>query len=342
MNFFQTLKINISITFVLTGMICASQNQHFTNPILEDGPDPYVYLHSDGYYYVMVTRGNRLHLWKTADFTNLGSAQSADIWFPADTGSNSCCIWAPEIHFINNTWYIYYTAADKKNPVDESRYVYVLKNNSSDPLSGSWTDLGKINTVYPGIDGHVFEWSGSFYFIYSPYVGNQSGIMIARMKSPFEIEQPVFLLALPKYDWEKTDEREIMEGPQFLEGPRDKLFVIYSAGACWDDNYGLGMLYANKNSDLLNPSSWTRNEQQVFSQCPDSSVFGPGHNCFVKSVDGKENWIVYHAKKTSSTECKGRSMRAQKFEWNEMGFPDFGRPVSINTRNKIPSSTYNQ
>lgn len=310
--------------------------EFFTNPILEDGPDPYVYLHSDGYYYCMVTRGDRLQLWKSRSFTDMADAETREIWFPPDTGTNTCCIWAPEIHYFNDTWYIYYSATDRENPTDLHRHVYVLKNNSVDPLEDSWEDLGMIQTKYPGIDGHVFEWDGTRYFAYSPYIGNQSGIMLARMTSPTSIEEERNL-GLPLYDWEMTPPRAILEGPQFLEGPGDNLFIIYSAGACWDDNYGLGMFYADKKADLLDPDSWERSTQQVFEQCPDSSAFGPGHNCFTTSPDQSEDWIVYHAKKFSSNECSGRSMRAQRFTWDEKGMPRFGKPVSIDTPYPKPS-----
>ena len=314
----------------------ANEDDYFTNPILVDGPDPYVYLHTDGYYYCMVTRGDRLQLWKSVSFTNLKDAESKEIWFPPDTGINTCCIWAPEIHYFDDTWYIYYSAADKENPVDLYRHVFVLRNRSENPFDGTWEDLGKVETKYPGIDGHVFEWKGVRYFAYSPYIGNQSGIMLARMTSPTTIEQERNL-GLPVYDWEMTPPRAILEGPQFLEGPKEKIFIVYSAGACWDDNYGLGIFATHKDADLLDPDSWVRSTQQVFEQFPDSSVFGPGHNCFTKSPDHQEDWIVYHAKPFSSNECTNRSMRAQKFTWDDEGMPCFGKPVSINTRFPNPS-----
>ena len=310
--------------------------EYYTNPILDEGPDPYVYLHEDGQYFCMVTRGDRLQLWKSKSFTDLVGAETREIWFPPDTGTNTCCIWAPEIHYFDNTWYIYYSATDKKNPVDLARNVYVLRNGSKNPFDDTWEDLGRVNTKYPGIDGHVFEYRGTRYFAYSPYIANRSGIMIARMTSPTQIEKERNL-GLPIYDWEKTPPRQIMEGPQFLEGPGDKIFIVYSAGACWDDNYGLGWFVADKGAELLDPQSWTRSTHQVFEQCPDSSVYGPGHNCFTKSPDYEEDWIVYHAKKASSNECAGRSTRAQKFTWDKDGMPVFGKPVSIKTPYPKPS-----
>lgn len=311
-------------------------NECFNNPILEDGPDPFVYLHSDSYYYIMVTRGDRLQLWKSRSFTDLDSAETKVIWTAPESGSNSCCIWAPEIHYFENTWYIYYSGTDKYKSFDLYRRIHVLKNTANNPFEGRWEDMGQLNTKYPSIDGTVFEYKGVRYFAYSPYIGNQSGISIAKMSSPVTLEKEVNI-GLPIYDWEKTPPRAIMEGPQFLEGPKNYIFIVYSAGACWDDNYGLGIFSAQKNSDIMDPRSWKRSEHQVFEQCPDSSVYGPGHNCFTKSPDGKEDWIIYHAKRYSSHECSGRSMRAQIFTWDSSGFPLFGQPYSLLHKHKKPS-----
>jgi GH43 family beta-xylosidase len=324
--------------YSLLSVSCNKEDKvkYFNNPILIQGADPYVYFHIDGFYYTMVTRGDKLQLFQSRTFTNLTDGKTEAIWYPPEAGENSCCIWAPEIHYFDDTWYIYYSATDKSNPVDLARHVFVLKNTAENPFDGIWEDLGKVETLYPGIDGHIFEHKGERYFAYSPYIGSQSGINLAKLKSPTETETEI-TLGLPLYDWEKTPPREIMEGPQFLVGPTEKVFIIYSAGACWDDNYGLGQFSANTDADFLDPASWTRSSQQVFGQSPDSSVFGPGHNCFTKSPDGKEDWIVYHAKPNSSNQCSERSMRAQSFSWDENGEPVFDKPLSLETKIIEPS-----
>ncbi|MDF1572043.1 MAG: glycoside hydrolase family 43 protein [Bacteroidales bacterium] len=347
------IKIWVLAAMTILLLACGKQNSenndagnsnadkaYFTNPILEQGADPYVYLHTDGLYYTMVTRQDRLQLWRSVSFTDLEAGENKVIWTMPATGSNSCCIWAPEIHYFDDTWYIYYSATDAAFGDDQHRYVHVMQNTSENPFDDSWEELGKVDTKYPGIDGNVFEYKGTRYFAYSPYIGNQSGIILSKMTAPAEIENEV-VLGLPIYDWEKTPPREILEGPQFLEGPGDQIFIIYSAGACWDDNYGLGMFSAQKDADLLDPASWSRSRLQVFGQNPDSSVYGPGHNCFTKSPDLEEDWIVYHAKRASSNECAGRSMRAQEFSWDEDGVPVFGEPYSVNTKLEVPSGTGN-
>lgn len=327
----------IGALFLLSG--CSSskgEKTTFSNPILSEGPDPFVYQHTDGFYYCMVTRGDRLTLWKTNDFTDLKDKQHSDIWFPPDKGPNSSNIWAPEIHYLDGDWYIYYTATDRAEPTDNNRGVFVLRNQTENPLNDNWDDLGQLKTPLPGIDGSVFEFRNNRYFLYSPYVDNQSGIMIARMKSPFELETPASLLGLPMHDWEKTDDREIMEGPQFLEGPGNKVFIIYSAGACWDNNYGLGILTANKDADLLDHRSWSRSSKQVFGFSEKNSVYGPGHNCFTQSPSGNEDWIVYHAKPAASDQCSNRSTRAQQFSWDKNGEPVFGIPYALDNKLKAP------
>ena len=93
------LKLSIPLVLIIViSITCKNDHQEkiekefFTNPILDEGPDPYVYLHSDGYYYVMVTQQNLLKLWKSRSFTDLEKAESKEIWYKPDSGSNSCCI----------------------------------------------------------------------------------------------------------------------------------------------------------------------------------------------------------------------------------------------------------
>ncbi|KAI7374475.1 hypothetical protein KC336_g20207, partial [Hortaea werneckii] len=47
---------------------------------------------------------------------------------------------------------------------------------------------------------------------------------------------------------------------------------------------------------------------------------------FTTSPDGRESWIVYHGMRNPYTGWSARDIRAQKFEWNENGTPNFPRP----------------
>ncbi|GAB3279498.1 hypothetical protein GCM10027347_54250 [Larkinella harenae] len=55
-------------------------------------------------------------------------------------------------------------------------------------------------------------------------------------------------------------------------------------------------------------------------------------------ADGKEDWIVYHAKTHANKACKDRTPRAQQFNWKKEGSPDFGVPIAVGTPLPKPSS----
>ena len=110
----------------------------------------------------------------------------------------------------------------------------------------------------------------------------------------------------------------------------DKIFLVYSASGCWTDAYALGMLTSTSGSDLLDASSWKKSGRPVFQQNPAANAFGTGHNSFFKSPDGKRNWIIYHANSAPGQGCGAhRSPRAQPFNWNSDGSPNFGGPVGV-------------
>ena len=324
------------IIFAACKLSYGQNTQTFTNPLLPHGPDPWA-IYKDGSYYYTHTMGDRITLWKTPHLTALKNAESKTVWEPPAEGPNSSNIWAPELHFLDGKWYLYYTAADAADPGDHTRNVFVLENAAADPLQGTWTDKGKVNTHYQGLDGSVFEYKGQRYFLYSAYVGPQSNLFIATMLNPWTLSDTQVEIARPTYDWEKHDNREILEGPEFLEGKNGKVFIIYSGSACWDDNYALGMLTASGTSNLLQADAWKKSPDPVFSTSIENGVYGPGHNGFFKSPDGTEDWIIYHAKSVANGECRERNVRMQKFTWNADGTPNFDTPVPVNAPLQKPS-----
>ena len=114
---------------------------------------------------------------------------------------------------------------------------------------------------------------------------------------------------------------------------------MYSASACWSDFYELGMLEAKPGSNLLKAKSWTKLDHPVFRQDPAAGVYATGHNGFFRSLDGKQDWIIYHANSGPHQGCSHkRSPRIQQFTWNPDGTPNFGSPVSSATELDGPAS----
>ena len=314
----------------------------FTNPLLSSGPDPWV-IKKDNLYYYTHTLGNRIAIWSTQKMSELKNVPVQTIWSAPATGPNSKNVWAPELHFINNRWYAYYTAG-ASNDLSTQR-TFVLENASDDPRVGTWVDKGKIYDPaadFFSIDGTVFTYNGSNYFIWSGQASasdNTQRLYIARMTNPWTLETARSLISSPQYAWEMAGAPPaVNEGPEILKNAAGKIFLIYSASGCWSDDYALGTLSLANGADPLLAANWTKSTSPVFTKNTSGGAFGPGHNTFFKSIDGTEDWILYHANSTSGQGCAdGRSPRMQKLTWNADGTPNFGQPVAPSVAINKPS-----
>ncbi len=336
------------VAFSLCGLFAQAQPKTFTNPLIPSGADPYSTFHN-GYYAYTNTVGNKLVLWKTRNLADLANAESKTIWIPPKGTDYSHEIWAPEVHFIDGKWYVYF-AADNGN--NDTHRMYVLENASDDPFEGEWVFKGKIaaKTDKWAIDGNVFRHNGQLYMIWSGWEGDVNGqqdIFIAKMKNPLEIEGDRIRIAYPKYDWEKnwntgTSDKNppkvlVNEGPQFLMHG-EKIFIVFSASGCWTDFYSLGLMTFTGSDDLMDASAWVKSEKPIFTQSQKYGVYAPGHNSFFKSPDGTQDWILYHANSKPGQGCgQLRSPRMQKIYWDTDGYPFLGEPLPENIMLEIPS-----
>jgi GH43 family beta-xylosidase len=243
-------------------------------------------------------------------------------------------VWAPELHRWGNKWYIYFAADAGTN---DSHRIYVVENPADDPMEGQWTLKGKVadSTDWWAIDADLFEVNGVHYLLWSGWKGETNGeqdIFIARMSNPWTIDSERTIISSPTFQWEKVGDRprqhiNVNEGPEALIH-ENRVFVFFSASGCWTDSYALGAMVASTTSNLLDPASWTKFDHPFLQQNPESGVFGPGHNSFFKSPDGKQDWIIYHANPGPNLGCGGkRSPRIQQFAWQADGTPSFGPPV---------------
>lgn len=344
---FNTRKIAIAF-FIFFFAVAVHAQSKFSNPLMPSGADPWS-IYKDGYYYYTNTLGNRIDIWKTKNLAALGKAERTTIWTPPAGTLYSKDVWAPEIHFLQGKWYVYFAADDGKN---ENHRLYVLENTSADPMTGTWTFKGKISDATDkwAIDGSVMEINKTLYMVWSGWEGDENGqqnIYIARLKNPWTVESTRVKISTPEYEWERHGDIpndpnnpphvNVNEGPQFLLHG-EKLFVIYSASGCWTDFYTLGMLSTTTSQDLLAENSWKKSDKPVFQPSVTNNVFAPGHNSFFKSPDGKEDWILYHANDQAGQGCgRHRSPRMQKFTWSKDGTPMFGEPVARDILLMVPA-----
>lgn len=325
----------------------AAAAETFTNPLLPSGPDPWS-IYREGFYYYMHTTGTNLTIWKTRDLADLKTAEKKVVWTPPASGPYSKDIWAPELHFLQGKWYIYFAADAGKN---QSHRLWVIENGSADPLLGEWVMKGKLADPSDkwAIDGSVFEHKGNLYLVWSGWEGDTNGrqdIYIARLRNPWTVDGRRVMISSPEHPWEKVGDTKNPEDPPHIdvnEGPQilkhgDRLFLIYSASGCWTEHYALGMLTVSVRRNLLDKTSWRKHPRPVFQQSAAARAYGTGHNSFFKSPDGREDWILYHANSQPNQGCgRQRSPRAQPFTWKADGTPDFGTPVGTGTLLRKPS-----
>ncbi|TWU08209.1 family 43 glycosylhydrolase [Stieleria varia] len=304
----------------------------FVNPIGE-GADPWVIRdpNHDRYLWCF-SEGNRAIAIHTSDrLTSLGEKHI--IWRAPDTGMYSNEIWAPELHYLNDRWVVYFAASDGRN---ENHQAWALQSKTSDPL-GEYELHGPLATGDEpdkniwAIDMTPLQHNGKLYTIWSGWDApgtDQQFLYIAEMKSPVEMAGTrVRICSNDQFPWEFTEEnrqgRGLNEGPQVLKHD-GRTFVTFSCAASWLPTYKLGLLELTGN-DPLDPASWKKFPKPAFRST--QSTYGVGHSCFVKSPDAKEWWHVFHAKRDRDPGWR-RAIFVQPFGFRRNGVPDFGQPVS--------------
>ncbi|MFF6787106.1 family 43 glycosylhydrolase [Streptomyces sp. NPDC012510] len=320
---------------LLTGSAAwASPPVTYTNSLIARRADPHIFRHTDGYYYCTATvpEYDRIVLRRAPTLQGLGGASESVIWRKHASGDMGAHIWAPEIHFINGKWYIYF-AAGRSNDVWRIR-MWVLENSSADPFTGTWTEKGRIVTHADtfSLDATTFAYNGTRYLAWAqqdPTIGNNSSLFLAPMSNPWTISGTPARLSVPTLSWE-TKGHKVNEAPSVLIR-NGRVFLTYSASAT-DSNYCMGMLTAPVTANLMNPASWSKRQQPVFRSNAATSQYGPGHNSFTVSEDGQSDILVYHDR--SYRDISGdplgdpnRRTRIQKLYWNADGTPNFGIPV---------------
>src|SRR5215213_3353681 len=139
------------------------------NPLIA-GPaaDPWMIFHNGFYYFCESRNASDIYIRKAEHFLNIGQDEGVRVWTPPRRGMNSKNVWAPELHFINGKWFIYYAADNGKN---ENHRMWVLESKTSDPL-GDYICRGCLETEGWAIDGTIFtNDKGEMFFTWSGWPG---------------------------------------------------------------------------------------------------------------------------------------------------------------------------
>lgn len=306
-------------------------------PLIFQRADPWIYRHTDGYYYftASVPEYDRIELRRSRNLAGLATAPIHIIWRKHERGPQSKHIWAPEIHFLDGKWYIYYAAGRAENIWHIEKYV--LECDAPDPLQGEWHEKACIETgaTHFTLDATVFELRGKRYLVWAqkpdenPQVSN---LMIAALKNPWTIEGEPVQLSHPEYAWEQQL-FHVNEGPAVLV-KHGNIYLTYSASGT-DHHYCIGLLTAPAHANPLDPGVWTKSPKPVFQSSEKNNIYGPGHSCFTVNEDGSQDLLVYHARDYKDIQGDplydpNRHTRIQKIYWDEHLMPIFGEPIPNN------------
>ena len=210
----------------------------YNKPFIIQRADPYVYRHSDGTYWftASVPEYDRIVLRKSNTVDGLAQAEEVTIWRKHENGIMSVHIWAPEIHYVDNKWFIYFAGGD----IEDIWAIrpYVLMCEGDDPLKDPWKEMGMLKRKDAfsfqdfSLDMTVFENMGQWYCVWAEKVSvgkKISNLYIARMDSPTSLATEQVLLTSPDYDWERVD-FWVNEGPAVVHHD-GKIYLTYSASA---------------------------------------------------------------------------------------------------------------
>ncbi len=304
-------------------------------PLIEQRADPCIHRHRDGYYYMTasVPAYDGIELRRATTIAGLAEATPVMVWTKPETGPYSDLIWAPEIHFNHDAWYVYFAAAPSRETRDGlfQHRMYAISTRAANPLEGKWTFEGRIDTGMDTfcLDATTFTHEGVLYYAWAQKdesIRGNSNLYIAPMKDPVTLDGQPVRLSIPEYEWEKRG-FWVNEGPAVVRHD-GRIFMTYSASAT-DENYAMGLLWADADANLLDPASWNKSPDPVLTSSPEYSVFGPGHNSFTVAEDGKTDLLVYHARTYSDIDGDplwnpDRHTFVKPLKWDEDGMPVFG------------------
>jgi GH43 family beta-xylosidase len=287
-------------------------------PLIRQRADPHISRHADGFYYftASVPAYDRIEIRRATTLQGLADAPVVDVWRKPDTGPYSELIWAPELHFNDGAWYVYFAAAPTRALDGLGMFqhrMFALRNTASDPLEGAWDFLGQVDTGIDSfcLDATTFTHKGQLYYLWAqkdPAIAGNSNLYLAPMKTPWQLDGAPVLLSRPEHDWECRGFL-VNEGPSVLQR-HGRVFI------------------------LLDPASWHKSPEPVMRSAPEDSIFGPGHNSFTVGATPEEVLLVYHAR--TYTEIVGdplwnpdRHSFVKPLRWSEDGMPLFGRPSRL-------------
>jgi arabinan endo-1,5-alpha-L-arabinosidase len=285
----------------------------FSNEIIAQAPDSNRIIENNGlkgqlavHDPVMIKQGDTYYVFSTGmriktskdriNWTNAGSIFGRDSikfsWWNDDI-KDKTGLWAPDIHFSNGKYQVYYSVSAWMN---FNSSIGLTTNTTLDPQDPAykWLDEGKIIDFKNGgegvnvIDPAIFiDKDGKKYLIYGSYKAGLRLVELDYKTGKLKKDPPDIT----------TITTSLGEGSFIIKGP-GYYYVFASRGRCCAGDSSTYQVVMGRSKNIKGPylnkdgQSWVDNKYNLFL-AGDSTGHGRGHNGFFTEHD--TTFIVYHA-----------------------------------------------
>jgi len=258
--------------------------------------DP-VMIKQDSIYYIFHT-GRGISIKTSKDRINWKNAgrvfdsASLPVWRKTDIPEQDGSFWAPDIHYSNGKYHLYYSVSAWMNFNSSIGYATNTTLDKNDPAY-KWIDEGQVINYKNGgegvnvIDPNVFiDKDGKKYLVYGSY---KAGLRLTELnKKTGKIYEPPVLTTLTT---------SLGEGV-FIIKDAAYYYIFASRGRCCAGMNSTYQIVMGRSENIKGPylnkegESWIDNKYSLFL-AGDSTEPGRGHNGFFTEHD--TTFIVYHA-----------------------------------------------
>lgn len=314
--------------YAVTGRV---RQPHYPFPLANGYGDP-VLMKWEGSWYFIATNDNQgdigLYMRKSPDISGL-FAEGVKEHLVLDVDEERGFVqtfWAPEFHVIGGSLYILFAVGGKQwgpqcwlmrhrdgfdliDPKGWETPVRVCRQDGSALCAeGITLDM----TYVKANRASYMVWS------YRRHIGTDrdtgSMLMIASVDEaePWRLTSDPVLLSRPLFGWENVNGTINNEGPHAFVA-NNTVYLTYSGGDACGYTYAVGLLTADTDADLLEPSNWSKRSTPVLSYYSVEGEYGPGHNSFFTDEEGML-WIAYHGETALDSRLRCDGMRRVHFD----------------------------
>ena len=274
-------------------------SQDIANPLKGDirVHDPVMIKEGDTYYIFHTGKGisiktskDKIH-WKNAG--RVFDSSHLPAWHKIDIPNQDGSLWAPDIHYSNEKFYLYYSVSAWMNFNSSIGLSTNTTLNAADPKY-KWVDEGQVIGYKNGGEGvnvidpnFIAEKNGREWLFYGSYKAGLRAVELDPSTGKLLKDPPENIVIT----------KSLGEGVFVIKGPQ-YYYIFASRGICCKGLQSTYQIVIGRSKAITGPylnkegASWIDNKYSLFL-AGDSTEPGRGHNGFF--TEGDSTFIVYHA-----------------------------------------------